>query len=179
MASTMTYAASDTVADVVLLQWPRESVRRDECRRAGVPVLLLVEPGDTPPFDASDLEDWARSTADSIEVHARVTTLSVRARRQLHLPPVLDDNGVLRVGKHWIGLSPIDARLTRVLIDHFDELVEVHDLEQAGWISPPQSNVLRVRLLRLRRTLEPFGLSIRNVRNQGYVLGFDGHHEVA
>jgi DNA-binding response OmpR family regulator len=162
-------------ADVVLLHWPEEADRRAECQRAGVPVLLLVEPGGIPPFDPGTLEDWARTNADSIEIHARVTALSSKARQQHEDPPMLDENGVLHVGKRWIGLSPIDARLTNVLLQHLDHLVETHDLEVAGWAARPASNVLRVRLLRLRRALEPLGLTIRNVRNQGYVLETVAH----
>jgi DNA-binding response OmpR family regulator len=169
----------EPVSDVVLLRWPREDDRRKACRAAGVPVLLLVEPGETPPFDTGELEDWVRTSADSIEVHARVTALFGRARQQQLPSPVLDHNGVLHVGKRWIGLSPIDERLTRVLVDNLDDLVDVQTLERAGWDERPASNVLRVRLLRLRRALEPLGLTIRNVRNQGYVLGVDAQRGAA
>jgi DNA-binding response OmpR family regulator len=165
--------------DVALVRWPQEAERRAACRRDGHPVLYLVEPGEAPPFDTTELEDWARTTADSIEVHARLTTLSLRARQWTRVRPVLDDKGMIHVGRRWIGLSPIDARLMRVLVDHVDELVDAADLAAAGWDEPPVSNVLRVRLLRLRRTIEPLGLTIRNVRNQGYVLEADARRGAA
>ena len=173
--SSLTYTSDAAIADVAFVHWPREAARREECRRAGVPVLLLVEPGGAPPLDSWEYEDWVRTTADSVEVRARVVGLSLRAP----VAPVLDEYGLLRVGQRWVGLSATDERLVRVLLDRFGDVVENGELARAGWDEPPGVTTLRVRLQRLRRAIEPLGLTVRNVRGQGYVLGPDAHRGAA
>lgn len=71
----------------------------------------------------------------------------------------------------WVSLPPIEHRLAEVLLEKPAAVVSREALSRAGW--PGESatrNALDVHMLRLRRRIEPLGLSIRTVRSRGYVL---------
>jgi hypothetical protein len=154
--------------DVALVAWPGESDWLDGLRRAGQPRLLLVRDDVDPPINEDDLEDWVRTPADPIEVHARVAVLKRRAARTR---PTLDDSGRLHVGSRWLDLTPIEYRLTGVLLERFGSVVSREVLLRAGWSDPRSSmNQLDVTILRLRRRLEPAGLQLYTVRSSGYAL---------
>jgi hypothetical protein len=73
--------ASSPDAAIACVRWPSESERRAALARAGVPRLLFVEPGATPP-DLWDLdEDWVRVPATAEEVMLRANTLQSRLSR--------------------------------------------------------------------------------------------------
>ena len=97
--------------EVALVQWPAEQDRREELRRAGQPRLLLVERG-APPIPTDELEDWIRLPADDLDLRVRVEALRRRTDSDAGLVPVLDDDGVLRLGDRWVSLPPVEARLT-------------------------------------------------------------------
>ena len=157
--------------DVALLRWPTETTRRDSLIAAGVPRLLLVEPGEEPPLPADCLEDWARVPALEDDVRARTAGLEVRVRAHNHVVPDLDDHGVLRLGAGWVPLPPVEARLTSALLSRFGAVVSRESLSRAGWpAGAPGRNALDVHVLRLRRRLSPLGLAIRTVRSRGYLL---------
>ena len=158
------------MADVVLLRWPVEAPRRERLAGRGVPRLLLVEGGASPP-PADCLEDWIRVPASDADVSRRVEDLAGRAGRHRPAPPLLDPDGVLRYGPSWTSLPPVDARLAAALVDRFGAVVNRDALGRAGWPDgPPGRNALDVHVLRLRRRLEPVGLVIRTVRSRGYLL---------
>jgi len=165
-------AASDgerVVVDVALVAWPAEAEWLGRLRRMGQPRLLLVPSDADPPLSGEDLEDWVRTPADPLEVHARISTLKVRAARAA--TPFLDDSGRLYVGSCWVELSPIEYRLVGPLLEHFGALVERDELLTAAWPDAhPTSNQLDVHILRLRRRLEPTGLTLRTLRSRGYSL---------
>jgi DNA-binding response OmpR family regulator len=164
-------AVTAVLTEVAMVRWPSDDAQRLELRRRHQPTLLVVDEGMTPPLDTGLLEDWVHEHADSIEVYARTTALALRAQSWNVEAPHVDEFGVLRFQGRWLALAPIDARLVRVLTEHFDGVVDRATLEVAGWCdNPPSPNALRVHLLRLRRTLDPFGLLIRNVRGHGYAL---------
>ena len=157
--------------DVVLVQWPAEAHRLELLRGDGVPRLLLVEGGSTPPESDGCLEDWVRVPASEAEVHSRLAALSNRAR--FHQPdrPVLDDDGVVRLGGSWVALPPVEARLAAALLDRFGAVVGRAALAEAGWpAGAPGRNALDVHILRIRRRIAPLGLAIRTVRSRGYLL---------
>jgi hypothetical protein len=157
--------------DVALLRWPTETTRRDSLIAAGVPRLLLVEPGEEPPLPADCLEDWTRVPALEDDVRARTAGLGVRTRAHNHVVPALDDHGVLRLGAGWVPLPPVEARLTAALLSRFGAVVSRESLSRAGWpAGAPGRNALDVHVLRLRRRLSPIGLAIRTVRSRGYLL---------
>jgi hypothetical protein len=162
--------ACDAV-DVALVRWPSERQRRARLRDAQHPRLLLVEDGAPPPADDC-LEDWIRVPADELELSQRVAGL--RARAGLHGAdgqPALDEDGVLRLGGHWVSLPPVEARLTAALLERVGAVVSRDALARAGWpTGAPGRNALDVHVLRLRRRLDAVGLAIRTVRSRGYLL---------
>ena len=166
---------------VVVLRWPEDDAERQRLEAARVPRLLLVEPGDIPPDTTGSLEDWTWAGADVLEVHARLHALE---RRAWGAPPPalpqIDDDGVLRVGRQWVALGPIEARLAVALIERLGEVVGRSELEQAGWPGePPARNTVDAQLVRLRRHLAPLGLSLRTVRARGCLLEQVGPEPVA
>ena len=161
--------------DVVLVRWPAEAERRDRLRDQGVPRLLLVADGDPPPHAEDCLEDWIRVPADDADVRLRIDGLSARVARHVAdddgALPDLDPDGVLRYASAWVSLPPVEARLTRALVDRFGAVVGREALARAGWPDgSPGRNALDVHVLRLRRRLATVGLSIKTVRSRGYLL---------
>ena len=61
--------------------------------------------------------------------------------------------------------------LTRHLLDKAGAVASRSELAVKGWPDgTPSRNALDVRILRLRRRIEPYGLMIRTVRHRGYLL---------
>lgn len=167
------------VVEVALVQWPAEQDRREELRRAGQPRLLLVEQG-APPIPSDELEDWIRLPADDLDLRVRVEALRRRTDNDVGAAPMLDDDGVLRQGDRWVSLPPVEARLTRALLDRFGAVVSREALTRAGWPGgSPGRNALDVHVLRLRRRLSPLRLAIRTVRSRGYLLERSDRGQVA
>ena len=157
--------------DVVLVRWPRETDQRDRLAREGRPRLLLVEAGDSPPLIEDPLEDWVRVPSPDADVRARLDTLSLRARLHAPITPTLDDDGVIRHNGTWASLPPVEARITRLLLDRYGAVVSRDALGRAGWPDgAPGRNALDVHVLRLRRRISCVGLAIRTVRSRGYLL---------
>jgi two-component system, OmpR family, response regulator len=157
--------------DVVLVRWPREADTRDRLAAEGRPRLLLVEDGAAPPLVEDALEDWVRIPAPDADVRARLDTLTLRARALVPLQPTLDDDGVIRHNGSWVSLPPVEARITRLLLDRMGAVVSREALARAGWPDgAPGRNALDVHVLRLRRRLAGVGLAIRTVRSRGYLL---------
>ena len=156
---------------VLLVRWPQEELARVRLAAAGRPRLLLVGPESPPPMIDDPLEDWVRLPATDDDVRARRDTLLRRADRRGAGPPDLDDDGVLRYGGGWVSLPPVEARLTRAMLDRFGAVVSRDSLARSGWPDgAPGRNALDVHVLRLRRRLESVGLAIRTVRSRGYLL---------
>jgi Transcriptional regulatory protein, C terminal len=184
--------ASETIAklsvrtfrsvEVALVHWPAEQDRREELRRTGQPRLLLVERG-APPIPTDELEDWIRLPADDLDLRVRVEALRRRTDSDTGTgtTPLLDDDGVLRLGDRWVSLPPVEARLTSALLDRFGAVVSRDALARSGWPGgSPGRNALDVHVLRLRRRLSPLRLAIRTVRSRGYLLErADGGGQVA
>jgi DNA-binding winged helix-turn-helix (wHTH) protein len=158
--------------DVVLVRWPTEAPRRQRLVAEQCPRLLLVEDDAGPPETIDCLEDWMRVPVDEGELAARMRALAVRARAHVAPEhPELDDDGVLRRGRDWVSLPPVEARLTAALLDRLGAVVSREALARAGWPDgAPGRNALDVHVLRLRRRLGPVGLVIRTVRSRGYLL---------
>lgn len=157
--------------DVTVLRWPQERRQREELARLGKARLLFVDGRAAPPVAADPLEDWVRSTADDVDVRARLDGLRLRLEQTLELVPELDDDGVIRFGARWAPLPPVEARLTGALVRHFGTVVARDVLSAAGWPDgAPGRNTLDVHVLRLRRRLRPVRLAIRTIRSRGYLL---------
>lgn len=152
-----------------MVRWPVEAARREGFAELGQPRLLLVEDDTEPPIGDDPLEDWVRVPAPEIDVQARMATLAARARAAA--APRIDVDGVLRFGAMWVSLPPVEARLTRALLERFGAVVSRESLSRAGWPDgAPGRNALDVHVLRLRRRLAPVRLVIRTVRSRGYLL---------
>ena len=154
------------------MRWPAEAPRRQRLVAEEQPRLLLVEGDTTPPEAVDCLEDWTRVPVDEAELAVRLGALAVRARAHVALHrPDLDEDGVLRRGRDWVALPPVEARLTGALLDRLGAVVSREALARAGWPQgAPGRNALDVHVLRLRRRLAPVGLVIRTVRSRGYLL---------
>lgn len=136
-----------------------------------MPILLLLEEGHPPPDLDGCLEDWIRVPAADHDVKARIAGLDARASQHNPELPDLDHDGVLRFASSWVSLPPVEARLTRALVERFGAVVGRDAMARAGWPEgAPGRNALDVHVLRLRRRLASVGLSIKTVRSRGYLL---------
>ncbi|MHB8465145.1 MAG: helix-turn-helix domain-containing protein [Acidimicrobiales bacterium] len=158
--------------EVTLLRWPTDWARREQLAQQCQPRLLLVEDGLAPPPTEDCLEDWIRVPAPETDVQLRLRSLGVRAtQHQSPTDPQLDGDGVLRFASAWVPLPPVEARLTRAMLERFGAVVSRDALARAGWPNgAPGRNALDVHVLRLRRRLASVGLVIRTVRSRGYLL---------
>lgn len=156
--------------EVMLVRWPEEEDNIERLRTKGVPRLLLVAPGATPPTDSDCIQDWIRLPADDADIHIRAVVLARRAASHNTTVNVTDDGRVSYGGK-WVGLSPLEQSLLRTLADSIGDVVSYDALVGSAW---PDGNgsgpALRVHILRLRRRILPIGLEIRTVPKRGYVL---------
>jgi two-component system, OmpR family, response regulator len=160
-----------TGVEVAMVRWPGEEERLQHLRAEGRPRLLLVESGAAPPLPADNLEDWIRVPAQEIDMRTRLEGLERRFHSEGTIHPEVDEDGVLRVGRQWVSLPPVDHRLAATLVERFGAVVSREALAKAGWPGgAPARNALDVHVLRLRRRLEPVGLAIRTVRSRGYAL---------
>ena len=152
---------------VVVLRWPAEAVRRDELAASGIPRLLLVEHGSTPPQVQLGLEDWLRVPADERDMFLRIARLQRRYDADAAARLKLDDL-VLRSNDRWVALSPIEAGLMVPLIAKFGELVTYETLGSAWDDGVARS--LRTRIRYLRSRLAEVGLRLTTVRGRGFIL---------
>jgi DNA-binding response OmpR family regulator len=157
--------------DVTIVTLPQDASLLASLRSAGMPRLVLVPQDADAPIGGDAFEDWVRLPADPRDVHARITTLQLRASaRPL---PFIDEHGCLHVDDRWIAIPPIEARILAVLIEHFGRVVSNADLAAGAWPEGLSSaSQLRVRILRLRRRLAALDLELDTVRGEGYLL----HH---
>lgn len=123
-----------------------------------------------PPDLGDCFEDWIRVPAAEMDLRARIENLAARCRHHLGVTPTLD-GGVLRVGDTWVSLSPLESRLTALLIKKMGVVVSREALARAGWPEGPGArNTLDVHVVRLRRRLDAVGLRVHTVRSRGYLL---------
>jgi DNA-binding response OmpR family regulator len=157
--------------EVELVRWPSERERRERLREAGLPRLLLVVANAPAPSVVDVLEDWVRLPVDGADLRARAENLATRAERFAAGRPRVDDSDLLRFAGRQVPLPPLEARLARALTEHFGAVTARDALVRVGWPEvAPGRNSLDVHMLRLRRRIEPIGLSVRTVRSRGYLL---------
>lgn len=158
-------------AAVALIVWPTEAEQRDTLAALGKPRLLVLAEGASPPELIDCMEDWVSVPVSEEELRARTEALALRARCHHQLVPAFDDEGFLRYGDHRIHLPPVEARLVGALLERYGAVVGASRLIRAGWPDgAPTRGMLDVRIHRLRRRLTPVGLSIRTVRQRGWML---------
>ena len=156
-----------------MLQWPAEAEERERLEHQGLPRLLLVEPGEPPPTSDSCLEDWLVLPASDLEVETRLVNLAKRTANHPR-PPMIDDFGRLTHRGSSLFLSPLDQRLAHALIENFGAIVEEPELIKKVWPEGARNQVLRVHVSRLRQRLRPLQLTIKCVRNAGYLIAEAG-----
>jgi DNA-binding response OmpR family regulator len=163
--------------EVAHVRWPGERARRELLAHRGQPRLLLLDEGTPPPGEVDELEDWIRLPADDVDVKARVEHLIQRSQRHLPVTPSLE-NGVLRVRETWVALSPLEARLTAILLERMGAVVSRDTMARTGWPEGTRArNTLDVHVVRLRRRLASVGLAIHTVRSRGYLLELSGSYQ--
>ena len=86
-------------------------------------------------------------------------------------PPLVDENDILRVGSRLSVLTPVEAALMRALLATPGQVASRKTLFKAAWPDETGSrNALDLRVMRLRRKIEPLGVMLRTVRNRGYLV---------
>ena len=155
--------------DVAVLNWPEEADEAERLDKEGIPRLLLVAEGATPPTSGSCLEDWLTLPAGDLEVEARLVNLARRAANHPR-PPTIDGYGQLTYRGRSRFLSPVEQRLAQTLLEHFGAIVDEGELRRRVWSDGATEQRLRVHVSRLRRRLLPIDLTIKCVRNAGYLM---------
>jgi len=157
---------------VALVRWPEEVELRNQLSRAGLPRLLLVAPDCSPPVCWEDQEDWVREPAEPTDITARRMMLMVRTYGAAPPPvPVLDADGVVRVGSAWAIIPPVEARLLALLLSRSSQVTARADLLSAGWPNgTSDEHILDSRIGRLRRRVAALGIQIHTVRGHGFLL---------
>lgn len=166
---------SATPADeVVVIDWPeREKVRQDLARQ-GTLRLLRIGPETAAPLLLDQSEDWIRSPCSDADIQARIRTLLAHRTLSHRQLPHVDENDILRVGSRICVLAPAEASLIRALLAVPGQVVTRETLLEVGWPNGTGTrNALDLRVMRLRRRVEPLGVMLRTVRNRGYLIEFD------
>lgn len=140
-----------------LVGWPDEAERRAALADAGVPRLLVIEPGTTPPPVAPD-EDWIVRTSDERDVAVRLERLArQRHPRLAGLPPVPP-----------AGLGPAERRVAVQLAASVGRFVPAADLTGG---EPAED--LDALIASVRAAFEGAGLRLTTVGAAGYLLEHD------
>lgn len=154
---------------VAFVRWPSERDERGRLAEEGVPRLLLVEPGATPPETWDVDEDWIRIPADPVDLHQRSEALRRRCAPE---PEVrIDEHGLLWRGEDWAALAPVEQALVEALLAQIGQLVRRNALEEAAWPGErPDARVLDRAISRVRAKIAPVGLEIHRIPGAGYLL---------
>lgn len=158
---------------VKLIRWPIEADTRNNCRKEGIPRLLVVEAGHDAPVCADPTEDWIRAPAPRGDVEARIQALTQRVYGRT--VPTVDSTGILYFGTESVAISDTQMGIMEQLVAHYGEVVYRAELERqvvkvAGKIS---RNALDLQIMRLRRRIATVGLSLQTVWGRGYILEAD------
>jgi two-component system, OmpR family, response regulator len=155
---------------VEVVRWPVEAEARDHCQRNGTLCLLVVEKGAPAPVLTDLREDWVRAPVAHQDLTVRIAMLRARAAR--YAVPELDPSGILRFRTRSVVLSPTERALVAELLRRFRALTSRDELLRClPSREGDTSNALHLHIMRLRRRIEPLGLVIKTLWNQGYQLG--------
>ena len=119
--------------------------------------------------------DWVERPANAEEMDRLADRLEARTPAGPPTPRV-DRDGILRFRGRLVPLSPIEERIIRALVETPGSVVrQAHLVSDAGLSdaekgTAPSSASLRTRMTRLRRRIEPLGLTVRWLRGRGYVV---------
>ena len=159
-------------ASVAFLHYPSDAAGVADARGRRLPRLLLVAADAPPPDDhpADPLEDWVRLPADPVEVDVRADLLAQRhAAARARAAVKVDGDGVARRNGVSVVLTPVEHAVLAVLLASEGEIVPHERLERAAE-GVGSTMRLKTRMARLRKRVEPLGLTVHAVRGQGYLL---------
>jgi hypothetical protein len=183
----------ETRHGVPVLTWPDQEPHRQALAARRAPRVLVVAPGQPPPTDTDELEDWIREPVDPIDLDARVVALARRSERWITSPedlsavhPLADraptaddviprvemDAGIVRVGRRWVALSPKQMAAAAVLIDRLGEVVSRDEVAavHASGTSASKPAATKSLMRRLSSRLATVGLTLHFVRGRGFLL---------
>lgn len=165
-----TDALSGGLDDVVTLRWPADASRRHELIDQGRARLVVVAPGERPPDAPDGLEDWIRDAADPVEVFVRKERL--RRRQAARAPAVLDGDGLLHRGPHWVALTSRELPAATRLLARPGALVPRAELLGVTYpeVVSDEHRRLDTLMRRLHRRIAPLGLAVHCVRAGGFLL---------
>jgi len=149
---------------------PGQADRLAELRAAEVPHLIIVAASSEAPLVVGDCEEWIRFPAHASDVRARIQGLRQRAARRASPQPVLTGDGLLRAGGSWVALSRTEQQLAQHLVARFGEPVETPVLAQA--LGGDTRTRIATGIYRLRRRIEPLGLTVSSVRSRAYLMTY-------
>ena len=84
--------------------------------------------------------------------------------------PELDDDGLLRYHGTWVATSRREELALRPLLTRWRRTVTPRSLAEAAWSEEVAPAALSSLVRRLRRRVEPLGLTIRTIRARGFIL---------
>ena len=84
--------------------------------------------------------------------------------------PELDGDGLLRYRGRWVAMSRQEERALRPLLSRWQRTVTPRSLAEAAWSGEVPASALSSLVRRLRRRVEPLGLTIHTIRARGFIL---------
>jgi DNA-binding winged helix-turn-helix (wHTH) protein len=85
--------------------------------------------------------------------------------------PDLDEYGLLRYRGHWVAVSSTEERVLRPLLGSWRHLVRSEQLVETVWpTTKVKANAIHTLVRRLRRRLQPLGLTVETIRARGFLM---------
>ena len=174
----------DTTAQVAILMIDTaESLALVDTCIPKLPVIVIVREAD---IDlrlaalANGASDYLLTTVTAEELTIRVQTVVTRHEieksRFLRRGCVVLDKvaGLLGDGLRWVTLTMTERQAFCLLLERQGQPVSHERLKQVGRLEGATDNALQVLIHRLRTKARACGLSIRNLRGEGYLLEYVG-----
>ena len=159
-------------AGVELVEWPRQEHLRRSLARAGIPRILILEPGATQPDDLAFDEAWVHTpaTAPTVRRVLRVLHRSIEQRRSEEA--WIDASRTLHRGEEATVLTPAEAVVATELLAHEGAVVPRSRLTALLWPDqrPPSKGAVDAVIFRLRRRCRELGIAIHAARGTGFVM---------